>query len=94
MTQKLNHLFGREEVEIVIAAEKTPSETEVEKIIGEKFSSNPENVRIRIIKGKFGSREFLVRADIYKNIEDKMNFGTIKKRNKRKKKGANAGGKK
>ncbi len=92
MEKKLNPLFGREEVEFFVKADKTPSEVEVEKMVAEKYSSSVENVKVRIIKGKFGSKEFLVRADIYKNVEDKTRFGMIKKRNKKKKE--KTGGKK
>lgn len=85
LLQKTNSLFGREEVELILEIEKTPSENEVEKIIAEKFSSNSENIKIRQIKGKFGAHQFLVKADIYKTPELKNKFGIIKKRNRRKK---------
>ncbi|MEK6881438.1 MAG: hypothetical protein AABY22_17580 [Nanoarchaeota archaeon] len=85
-------MFGREEIEMFLNLDKTPSEIDVEKMIAEKFSSNPENVKVRLIKGNFGVKEFLIKADIYKNIEDKARFGMIKKRNRKKKK--TAGGKK
>ena len=88
LSQKLNPLFGRNEVEIMINSAKTTSESEIEKIIADKFSSNVENVKIRQIKGKFGRNEFLIKADIYQTPELKQKFGVIKKRNRRKKKGA------
>ena len=93
ISQKINPLFGREEVEFVVHADKTPSEKEIEALVAENFSGNVENVKVRIIKGRFGCRDFVVKADIYKNNEDKIRFGMIKKRNK-KKKAVHAKGKK
>lgn len=92
MQERINHLFGRKEIVIEIEAEKTPSKIEAAEVVAKKFNSSVENITIRRIKGKFGSKIFFVEADVYNNPEVKLKFGTFKKRNKKKKK-SNAGAK-
>ncbi|MAG11075.1 hypothetical protein CMI44_02075 [Candidatus Pacearchaeota archaeon] len=65
-----NPLFNRREIEGEIYAEVVPSREEVKKIMTEKFSANPDAVKIRTIKGKFGQKVFLIVANIYRSKED------------------------
>jgi len=71
LEQKENPLFKRKEVEVSVDSEITPSHTEVEKLISEKFSTEIENIKIKKIHGKFGSKNFLISAKIYESQEEK-----------------------
>jgi len=66
-----NLLFKRKEIKVNIESEVTPSHAEVEKALSEKFSTNPENIRIKKISGSFGSQNFIVTANIYASKEEK-----------------------
>ncbi len=66
-----NNLFKREEIELVLEAEKNPSFAETAKMLAEKFSKPEENVYVYNIKGNFGRNEFDVFAYIYDSLDDK-----------------------
>lgn len=66
-----NPLFNRREIEGELEAQITPSRKEVEKILSEKFSVQPECIKIRTIKGKFGKKIFLIVANIYSSKQEK-----------------------
>ena len=70
--EKENSLFKRKEVKFTIGAEITPSHTEARKIISEKFSTPEENIRIKKILGKFGSKDFTISVNIYDSEQDKL----------------------
>jgi len=70
INEKENKLFNRKEIQINIEAEITPSHEQVKKLISEKFSTKPENIRIKKIAGKFGSKVFEIFANIYSSEED------------------------
>jgi len=65
-----NPLFNRREIEGELHAEVSPSREEVRKLISEKFSASEDIIKIRTIKGKFGSKVFLIVANIYKSKGD------------------------
>lgn len=69
--EKENPLFNRKEVVFEVQAKITPSRTEVEKLISEKFSTQAGNIKIKEIHGKFGSNNFNITSFIYKSEEDK-----------------------
>ena len=73
LTERENPLFKRKEIEASIEAEVTPSGTDAEKLISEKFSTQLENMKIKKISGKFGSKTFTITANIYNSKEDKDN---------------------
>jgi len=66
-----NPLFNRKEIQLSLKAGTTPSREEVAKIISEKFSIPVENIKIKKILGKFGSKVFTVIANLYASEEDK-----------------------
>ena len=68
---KKNSLLGREEVRIIVEAEKNPSFSEANKLISEHFKKPEENIAIKLIKGKFGRNTFLISAFIYESKEKK-----------------------
>ena len=71
ITQRENPAFNRKEVEVNVETEITPKTSEAEAFIAKEFSSNAENVKIKKIKGRFGSKNFIITANIYAVKEDK-----------------------
>lgn len=69
--EKQNPLFNRKEIIFELEAEITPSHVDVEKIISEKFSTQPESFKVKKIEGKFGSKVFKISANIYPSREEK-----------------------
>ena len=80
--QKENPLFKRKEIKISIETEVTPSYTDTEKLISEKFSVSVENIKIKKISGNFGSRTFIITVNIYDSKEDKENIEPKSKKDK------------
>lgn len=68
-----NPLFNRKEIQISIKTQITPKKEDAEKLICEKFSTQLENIKIKKIIGKFGSKVFTITAKIYKSKQDKEN---------------------
>jgi len=77
--EKKNALFSRNEVEVLVRRDITPSQAEARKIICEKFSCDEKLIRIKNILSRFGSKEFLISAFIY---DSKESFDKIVKRTK------------
>ncbi len=71
LEEKENSLFNRKEAVIEVKADVTPSKAEAEKLISEKFSAPIENIKIKKISGKFGSKIFTITVNIYSSKEDK-----------------------
>jgi len=69
--KKENPLFNRKEIQISVKADITPSNEEIEKLIADKFSTKIENIKIKKIDGKFGSKTFTITANVYASEEDK-----------------------
>lgn len=69
--EKENPLFNRKEVRASIEADITPSNADIVKLISEKFSTQPENIKIKKIEGSFGLNNFIIIANIYNSKEDK-----------------------
>jgi len=65
INQKENHLFGRKEVYAELQVETTPKKQDVEKLISEKFGVPGENIEVKKISGKFGSKNFGITAFVY-----------------------------
>lgn len=80
--EKENPLFKRKEVQLNIEADVTPSKKEVAKILAEKFKTQEENIVIKKIHGKFGSKNFKVTAHIYASREDKDKVAEKDKKSK------------
>ena len=71
LNEKENPFFNRKEIEISIETEVTPKIKEAEEFISKKVSTSPENVKIKKIKGQFGSKEFIINANVYSTKEEK-----------------------
>jgi len=65
-----NDLLKRQEVSIILEAEKNPGFEEMKKKISEEFKKPEEVVDVYNIKGSFGSKEFKIDAYIYDSKED------------------------
>ncbi len=80
--EKANPLFKRKEVKFTIDAEITPSHADTRKFISEKFSTPEENIRVKNILGKFGSKNFTISAHIYESEKDKLDTEGESKKDK------------
>jgi ribosomal protein S24E len=85
--QKENPLFNRKEIEILVETKVAPKTSETEEFIAKEFSTSNENVKVKKIKGRFGSTNFTVTANIYNSKEDK---DKIEPKSKKEKKAAEA----
>ena len=78
--EKENALFNRKEIKGFIDSEVVPSRIETSKILSEKFKIPWENIKIKKIVGKFGSKTFSVEANIYSSKQDKDSIELKKKK--------------
>lgn len=69
-----NLVFDRKEVEATIVSESSPSNKEAAALISKKLSVPEEAVKIKGIYGRFGIKEFKVKANVYKSGEGKSNI--------------------
>jgi ribosomal protein S24E len=65
-----NPLFKRKEILADWTDNTLPKATDVAQTLSEKFSVPLENVALKNIIGKFGSKTFEVQANIYENQEE------------------------
>jgi ribosomal protein S24E len=79
LKQKENALFNRKEIEASIEADVAPKMQEAGEFIAKEFSSHTDNVKIKKIKGRFGSDNFIIFANIYASKEDKEKIEPKKK---------------
>jgi len=77
-----NALFKRKEIGFDVKSEIAPSYADVEKFISEKFSCKPDSIKIKTVKGKFGSHNFSVIANIYHSKADKDHTEPLSKKAK------------
>ena len=82
LEQKKNPLFGRDEIKLIVTAEKNPSFVESLKLVSEFAKKPEENISLRNIKGKFGRKTFLISAYVYDKAEEKKKFLPEKKSKK------------
>ncbi len=88
--EKENALFNRKEIKGFIDSEIVPSRAETSKILSEKFKIPLENIKIKKIVGKFGSKTFSVETNIYASKEDKDSIELKKKKEEPEKKAEEA----
>mgnify|MGYP001564577431 FL=1 len=69
--EKKNPLFNRKEIVLEVESEITPSRSEIEKIVSEKFKASSETFKIKKIQGRFGSKTFKINVNIYSSKEEK-----------------------
>ncbi len=83
LKQRENPLFNRKEIEVSIEANVAPKMQETEEFIAKEFSTNHENVKVKKIKGRFGSTNFTITANIYHSKEDKDKIEPKSKKEKK-----------
>ena len=66
-----NLVFDWKEVEATIVSESAPSNKDAAALLAKKLSVPEEAVKINGIYGRFGMKEFKVKANIYKSGEGK-----------------------
>ncbi len=71
LEEKNNSLFKRREIKAVIASEITPSRNAILELLSKKFDAPADNIDVRRIKGKFGTKDFGIEANIYSSKEEK-----------------------
>jgi len=69
-TDTRNDLFKRNEIQIVVEAEKNPSFEEAKKMVVEQTGKPEENLDVHGVKGSFGSNNFIISASVYDSKED------------------------
>jgi ribosomal protein S24E len=84
LKERKNPAFDRREIEVNAILDVSPKMKEAEELIGKEFSANPENVKIKKIKGRFGSSSFVITANIYSSKEEKDKIETKIKTPKKK----------
>lgn len=81
--EKNNPLFNRKEIVLEVESEITPSHSEAEKIVSEKFKTSSETFKIKKIQGRFGSKTFRINANVYSSKEEKENVEAKPKKEKK-----------
>ena len=71
LKEKENQLFGRKEISGIMKSRISPSRAEVVKIISTKFGVPEAQIKIKGIRGKFGSDSFSIEANLYASKEEK-----------------------
>ena len=82
MKELKNTLLKRREVELVIHSEANPGFEVAKKAVADKLKSDENLVVVRAVRGKFGSKDFLIEAFVYDNEEAKKKVEPVKKEKK------------
>jgi len=69
INQKENILFNRKEIYAELESATTPKKQDIEKSLSEKFEVPPENIEVKKVERKFGSKYFHVIAFVYDSKE-------------------------
>jgi ribosomal protein S24E len=78
--EKENPLFNRNEIILEINSLTSPKNEEVLELISKKFSTPPEQIKVKGIYGKFGTNTFTIYGNVYKTVLDKEKTETKTKR--------------
>jgi len=82
LNESQNPLFNRKEVFASTESSITPSNDEVLTALAEEYSVEKNAIRIDHIKGKFGSNEFTITANVYPSNEERDNVEKLTKKEK------------
>jgi len=77
-----NTLFNRKEIEGLISSQIPPSRAEAAKALSEKYSVPSNAIRVLEIKGKFGVKDFNLKATVYSTKEERDKLETMSKKEK------------
>jgi len=64
-----NDLMQRRELQISIESDKNPGFAEATKLIADNFKVNEDQIMVENILGNYGSKTFLIKAEIYQSKE-------------------------
>jgi ribosomal protein S24E len=70
-SEKENHLFNRKEVTMQTHSQSSPTYKEVEEFCAKHFNTSEDAVKVKTLKGKFGSKDFVANVNIYKSKHEK-----------------------
>ncbi|HTZ41789.1 MAG TPA: hypothetical protein VMC07_01105 [Candidatus Omnitrophota bacterium] len=77
--EKYNPLLNRREFTLSISEVNIPPSMDAaRKMVAEKFSVPEEHVHVEKIKGRFGSNDFILSANIYGSPSEREKFHKIK----------------
>ncbi|RLG12440.1 hypothetical protein DRN73_02530 [Candidatus Pacearchaeota archaeon] len=76
-------LFNRKEIYGIIAENVIPSKKDVAEFLSKKYSVPIDAIRILMIKGKFGTKEFEINANIYSSKEERDNLEKMSEKEKK-----------
>ena len=71
LSEKENPFFNRKEISMEIESDVSPKLQDALKTISEKFKIPEENIKIKKIDARFGSRKFIINANIYHSKKEK-----------------------
>jgi ribosomal protein S24E len=74
ISEKINPLFGRREIQASVNSVSAPSREEVKEFLISKLSISENVLKIEKIQGRFGSNEFILTLKIYKSEEDRKSI--------------------
>ena len=77
-----NPLFPRKEIQGTVKADSIPSKIEVMKALSEKYNVPVKAIRVLDIQGKFGVKEFALRANVYETPEERDKLEVMSKKEK------------
>ncbi len=78
--EQQNPLFNRKEIEAIIQDEVIPSKKQVAELLSKKYSVPVDSLRVLEIQGKFGSKDFILKANIYKSKEERDRIEILTKK--------------
>jgi ribosomal protein S24E len=74
-----NDLLKRNEIKVVMSADKNPGLANSIKLIAEHLKTKEENIVLRELKSSFGRDTFLIEIFLYDSLEDKNKMEPKKK---------------
>lgn len=77
-----NPVFNRREIQGIIESDIAPKKQEAAKALAEKCNASPDALRILSINGKFGSKTFDFKANVYSSKEERDNLEHMSKKEK------------
>ena len=82
ISEQQNPLFNRKEIQGEIKSDIAPSKQEILDNLSKKYSIPRNAIRILDIKGKFGTKDFSMRANVYPGQEERDNVEKLSKKEK------------
>lgn len=80
-----NELMKRHELTAELESEKNPGFEETKKMLAEKFSKPEEAIEVYGVKGSFGKKCFIIKANIYDSEKDLETMIILSKTQKQRK---------